>query len=156
MENNTAPSELLAHICALLELDKEREFFAECLSEIENSIIRIVCHPLIDCSRIYPIYYDRYMTQRARITNQLLKEEFVNGYESVLPQLNLLIDQQIHGISINSNAGTYILFATRMIDRIVGILKSKRTLKEIDDGLALPSRCLVNGTYFYRRSELNT
>lgn len=77
-------------------------------------------------SHILNIYQSRWKFEKQRENNQ-----FVFGYEELIPKLTNTNFNSICISTITSNKGSYIIFTDNNKTEFIGILKSKRTLEEI-------------------------
>ena len=57
--------------------------------------------------------------------------EFVIGYDDLIPNLEATNDDEVIVTNISSEKGTFIVFTNVKFTELLGVLKSKRTLSEI-------------------------
>ncbi len=70
-------------------------------------------------------------TQRDGKSNEINKNEFVEGYDEVLSNLEHAHANEFTITGIDSAHGAYLIFSDLERNNLIGVLKSKRTLTEI-------------------------
>lgn len=116
----------------LLELIKNQnnEIVIELLSHYKNHEVTYSTFDKKRCNdnklHILNIYKTRWEHEKERENNQ-----FVIGYEELIPELSKTKFNNICISDITSEKGSYIIFTDDAKTEFIGILKSKRTLVEI-------------------------
>lgn len=77
-------------------------------------------------SHISGVYKSRQSLENLRKGN-----EFVIGYDDLIPNLEATNDDEVIVTNISSEKGTFIVFTNVKFTELLGVLKSKRTLSEI-------------------------
>ena len=116
----------------LLELieNQNNEIVIELLFYCKNEEVTYSTFPKEGCKenkiQLLNTYKLRWKHERERENNQ-----FVYGYEELIPELSKTKFNNICISDITSEKGSYILFTDDNKTEFIGILKSKRTLGEI-------------------------
>lgn len=116
------------HICRLLECFDEAEALArECLAAIRQS--EVLFHPggELPTFHTFQIYKTRALLQQSQSS--------VTGYPQLLDALEREREPSIRLISIATGQGTFLLFTCVQAQRLIGLLKSGRTLEEFQSAL---------------------
>ena len=80
----------------------------------------------MSASHISDVYKSRQSLENLRKGN-----EFVIGYDDLIPNLEATNDDEVIVTNISSEKGTFIVFTNVKFTELLGVLKSKRTLSEI-------------------------
>lgn len=126
-----------------------RQFVDELIGVINKSEIDF--HSSESTSTKDHLIYN-YSTKR-KIQTEINKDEFVKGYDEVLSNLNQSQTEDFTIISVNSDNGSYIIFATANRNDLIGILKSNRTLTEIRKKYADHEALVGEQGLKYKRTE---
>ncbi|MEL0456511.1 hypothetical protein WJN01_09750 [Flavobacteriaceae bacterium SZ-1-7] len=115
----------------LLSLTKiQTELISECIS-MKNSILFFNCfdgNHKVEKEHILSIYKIRYRIEKERPSNQ-----FVIGYEDLLPNLEKSKLEFINISSVMSEKGGFVVFSDYEYSVFVGILKSNRNLSGLKE-----------------------
>lgn len=112
----------------LLMLNKERAFVKELIDLINESEVDFHPGGAMTTQHLINVY-----STRKRVQSEVNKDEFVEGYDEVLSNLNNVPESSILVMSLLTGNGTYIIFTSTNVKTLVGILRSGRTLTEIRD-----------------------
>lgn len=108
-------------------LKKERAFVKELIDLMNESEVDF--HPggaAMTTQHLIYVY-----STRKRVQSEVNKDEFVEGYDEVLSNLNNVPESSILVMSLLTGNGTYIIFTSTNVKTLIGILRSGRTLTEI-------------------------
>lgn len=108
-------------------LNKERAFVKELIDLINESEVDFHSGgAAMTTQHLINVY-----STRKRVQSEVNKDEFVEGYDEVLSDLNNAPESSILVMSLLTGNWTYIIFTSTNVKTLIGILRSGRTLTEI-------------------------
>ncbi len=101
----------------ILERSNQFSFLQECIIEMKNGTVMIGPKAELDKDEALEIYRDRF-----RIQNELWSKSKIEGFDSLMKNLNLIDATRVFVQKISCSHAAYIIFSTNEI--LLGLLKT--------------------------------